>query len=371
MSRIKDLKEKYPVLGMSVADVLEMLDPTEKNKYLPMMGKVINNHIDSRAQRDSLATFQEMMTSYKFPEAIVKETPHTHLYFIYSIISDLIGSSNPEILVNFMELNERGLIIDNDLQNYKTIDELQDAISLAQLKLVDKEMASQIIRVFEDDNWIVLRPLTFAASCKYGAATKWCTPATSEPQHFHRYWSRGCLIYILNKQTGYKVATQKYYDDSDRSTLWNAADREVNWADVDVPGYVFEKVRDEINKNISNRDLCDTELKEKVLMECLGKKQEVQEFRLQWNQPEQYPLELDHNPQQRLDELIRNALTGQLVDAVQGIAIGNYEEEVEEDRMPTQQEHDDLTAAALPSTDRQVDQYWQEVRGYIQVESAE
>jgi hypothetical protein len=76
------------------------------------------------------------------------------------------------------------------------------------------------------------------------------------------------LIYILNKKTGYKVAAQKFHDSTERSTLWNAADSEINWADIDVPAWVFTTVKDEINKKVTNESFCSDELADKVKTEC-------------------------------------------------------------------------------------------------------
>jgi hypothetical protein len=76
------------------------------------------------------------------------------------------------------------------------------------------------------------------------------------------------LIYILNKKTGYKVAAQKFHDSTERSTLWNAIDNEINWADIDVPAWVFTTVKDEINKKVTNESFCSDELADKVKTEC-------------------------------------------------------------------------------------------------------
>lgn len=41
MSRIKELKEQYPELNLSVIDMFSMVDPTGKNKYLPLICRVL------------------------------------------------------------------------------------------------------------------------------------------------------------------------------------------------------------------------------------------------------------------------------------------------------------------------------------------
>jgi hypothetical protein len=345
MSRIKDLKEKYPALSMSVLDILTLMDPTKTNKYLPVMTNIFNQEVTKRVHTSDIEYYRDKMVELGFDAGISKGLSDTALRVLYHM-TDLMNQDSIKTVNEFMNLNERGLIEDNDILNYKNINDLAQAISIAQLKSVDKEMASHVIRVFEDDEWLVLRPLTFASSCKYGAATKWCTTATTEPHHFHRYWNRGALIYILNKQTGYKVATQKYYDEDDRSTLWNAADREVNWADVDVPAYIFDEVKKEINKKVSNRDLCDDELYSKVMLECFPMREKYPVVvdvdnlnRITFN-----PVPVEEQIQQRLDVLLRNALTERIADEINEAVSTEPEQQVQE-RMPTQQEHDDRVYA--------------------------
>ena len=72
---------------------------------------------------------------------------------------------------------------------------------MVKLKLLDKESAKSVYRVFEDDEWLVIRPLTIDASARYGASTKWCTTMIGK-DYFHRYSDRGCLLYNINKKTG-------------------------------------------------------------------------------------------------------------------------------------------------------------------------
>jgi hypothetical protein len=267
MSRIKELKVKYPVLALSVLDLLAMIDPTNNNKYLGLLTQLIDKRMQERLRREEIEEFRRIATRDGYPDAVVKTAPAEQLYLSY-VLDAVIDADTIRIVNEFIDLNERKLIEQNDILKYTELQQVQDAISLAHIKTIDKAMASEIIRVHEDDEWLILRPLTFAASCKYGASTRWCTTAVNEPQHFHRYWSRGSLIYILNKKTGYKVAAQKFHDSTERSTLWNAADSEINWADIDTPAWVFTTVKDEINKKVTNESFCSSELADKVKTEC-------------------------------------------------------------------------------------------------------
>jgi antitoxin component YwqK of YwqJK toxin-antitoxin module len=55
-------------------------------------------------------------------------------------------------------------------------------------------------KIYENDEWVVVKPLTHNASCKYGAFTSWCVSVKSNESHFSRYSKNGILIYFINKK---------------------------------------------------------------------------------------------------------------------------------------------------------------------------
>jgi hypothetical protein len=59
--------------------------------------------------------------------------------------------------------------------------------------------ASDRIKVYEDDNILVVVPLTHMASCKYGAKTPWCVAVPSNDEHFNEYSENGILFYFIIK----------------------------------------------------------------------------------------------------------------------------------------------------------------------------
>lgn len=332
MSRIKDLKEKYPALSLSIADLLEMIDPTEQNKYLPMLGKIVNKSVEDRWGGEE--AYKEEVNRLLGINSYTKDKSGFYSYVLYQFLDMMGGVHNLNTFKKFVELNERGVVENKDIQQYKTWEDLQAAISLVELKEMDKEMATQVVKIFEDDTWLVVRPLTFESSCKYGAGTKWCTTATSEPNHFYRYWNRGALVYILNKQTGYKIATQKYYDENDRSTLWNAADREINWDDADVPSYIFDVVRKELLSKTTNRELCTPEIKDRVEEVCLGRKKHLYVGSIDVAAMEGEMIIANQPQVQRLDTALLNALRVDMDTAVHN-EMAETEQLIEESEQPT------------------------------------
>jgi hypothetical protein len=104
-----------------------------------------------------------------------------------------------------------------ELKDKITKGEIKSFNDLKALKIQSKSAEKKSIgedaeKIFEDDNFLVVVPLTHKASCKYGAGTKWCT-TEKDPYHWDEYTDdqQMTLYYILNKTLSqsnpfYKVA---------------------------------------------------------------------------------------------------------------------------------------------------------------------
>jgi len=173
---------------------------------------------------------------------------------------------------------ENGKIQNKDVTSYDNIDEIRAAVSLASIKELDEEMSNQVIKEYEDETWVAVRPLTFSASARYGASTRWCTTYQKEKQYFERYWRQGVLVYFINKKTGYKFAMFKSLVEKDLS-FWNAEDSRVDFLSLDIDEYLYPLVKRITQSEMSNKNLCSDEIQEQVHTECIENyemKQEVQ-----------------------------------------------------------------------------------------------
>jgi hypothetical protein len=83
-------------------------------------------------------------------------------------------------------------------------------------------------KLYEDSNILIVKPLTYEASCKYGSGTKWCTTMANTPTYFNQYTSGHdqSLYYVILKKFDrnnkfYKIAIHKkpgaetWYDATD------------------------------------------------------------------------------------------------------------------------------------------------------------
>ena len=97
--------------------------------------------------------------------------------------------------------------------------------------------------------------MTYESSRAYGAGTKWCTTSKDNPHHFFRYYSRGILIYCINKITGYKVAVFWDVNDESSPTFWNVLDNQIDSMMTELPPYILKHIKN--LPKTSNASLCD------------------------------------------------------------------------------------------------------------------
>lgn len=73
-------------------------------------------------------------------------------------------------------------------------------ITESQLKGIIKEVRNKEedrVKIYQNENLVVVAPLTHRSSCKYGSHTKWCTAVPSNDEHFNYYMQHGVLIYFI------------------------------------------------------------------------------------------------------------------------------------------------------------------------------
>jgi hypothetical protein len=247
MSRIDELKKQHPVYAMSAIDIYKMISPNQSNKYIEMLIKLDKNKENKYPDnyRNELVEYVISHTGmdYNYVQTLDIDT----LQFLISSFSYIMGDKNIKIFTKFASFIDRKLIENTDVTSYSSWDEIEQAVSLAEMKLIDKETAKQIKKVYEDDEWLSLRPLSLEASMKYGANTKWCT-TTESGQYYARYSSRGILIYNINKKTGYKVACFKNLDSNhdNEFSWWDVTDKKIEALESEAPATVLEAIRNEI-----------------------------------------------------------------------------------------------------------------------------
>lgn len=171
------------------------------------------------------------------------------LMLLYKFIDGFFNMEDLQKYRKFCEYNERNLIEENDLTKYKTFDQMISAMGVAEMKAEEKELEAQVIKIHEDSEWLLIRPLTFKSSCKYGANTKWCTTTEHNQEYYNKYSKRGVLIYCINKKNGYKVAAFYSLDKNEPEfSYWNQKDTRIDSTDSQLPleliGFIRDYVKD-------------------------------------------------------------------------------------------------------------------------------
>ena len=255
MSRIDELKKQHPNYALSIIDIYKMISPNQSSKYIEMLIKLDKNREFNEPdvyRRQIIECMVGWGIDYNYLETFDLET--LNMFFIN--VNNLVGDTGKiRSFTKFASLNERKLIENNDVTSYSSWGDIEQAVSLAEIKLIDKETAKQIKKIYEDDEWLSLRPLSLEASMKYGANTKWCT-TTESGQYYARYSARGILIYNINKKTGYKVACFKNLDQAfdNEFSWWDVTDKRIEVLDSEAPAAVLEAIRNEIkNRSVPNQ----------------------------------------------------------------------------------------------------------------------
>lgn len=181
-----------------------------------------------------------------------------------------------EILGDF-ESRKRYITIPGgkDVNKYKTLGEVRDVLNTIQLtdnqreKLRRKakqhvELGAEAEFLFENDEWEVWSPKTYAASMKLGSGSQWCTASTgsSGERYFHRYtdqWadSRGnegeCGdLYIFNNKKNQNIKFQlQVISDSSKKPIKTGDFMDINDNSADFDGFIIKnKLTDELQQTV-------------------------------------------------------------------------------------------------------------------------
>jgi len=233
MSKIRELKSNTNNT-LNFIDVLELFSPDKKSKYTETLLRLMNrtknynDHVDDM-KRDILSKFDFIKM-----EDLDKFGP-LQTMLMYNFVNSFFNEEDLKNFRRFAEYNERGLITQNDLTKYKSLEDIIQQLNIAELKVESKGLENEIVKVFEDEEWLLVRPLTYLASKKYGSNTKWCTTQSDNPEYFLKYTKKGVLIYCINKVTGYKVASFYSLEKNDPEfSFWNQKDAKIDSLDSEL-----------------------------------------------------------------------------------------------------------------------------------------
>ena len=254
MSRIKELKENSGN-SINLVDIIELFAPEKKSKYTELLLKLMKN--TKSLKEHSKEIVENLTSNFDFIAPIdFAGYNEIQILLIYKFLDSFFNVSDLNNFRKFCEYNERGLIEQSDLSRYKTFEDVINQMSVADLKAESKELETQVVSLLETEDYLVVRPLTFLASKKYGANTKWCTTQEGG-EYFNKYNKRGVLIYCIGKTNGHKVAAFHSLDKNEPElSWWDAKDSKIDSMSANLPREVRNIVEDTFtDKNVKTNHM--------------------------------------------------------------------------------------------------------------------
>ena len=299
MTKLKKFKETVPPwMNLSLIDVLEMIDPSNTNKFLPMLTNIVDSSFKNRVGNwgeDTIEFIRRIETISPHLKGTFDVSDPSLVYSFWALL-ERIPNNELDSLVDFIELYEKHQIPGVDINQIKTLNEIESVVNLINIKNIGKEFSKQTYVDLDTEKWLVIRPLTYESSLKYGAHTKWCTAAKSNPYQFFRYTEEGVLVYCINKETGYKLAFHmfregnKFYDIS----FWNSIDERIDSLSAEIDFDVYQLI-----KNIYTSSETKTNKE-------LGGEYWTQSYGLHMKEDEQSPIPLGDG---HVNRRVRNEVT--------------------------------------------------------------
>lgn len=180
MSKVEELRIKYPKITKVTFDKFVGADYTPTKKYLEFM---IKTWVNKPSLTFNLTTPLIVNVVKKFDTLLpyienkdIYHKDYADFYFLTKVINDAETLKDEKTFVR------------------------EDHVNV----------------LAENDRHILLQPVTHRGSLKYGAGTKWCTASKNSPEVFERYIKKGYLAYLIDKtntvaKLGSKIALYLEY----------------------------------------------------------------------------------------------------------------------------------------------------------------
>ena len=164
MSKVEDLKNKYSMVTAATFNKFNNADTTETKKYLEYFLKSWANRKNNSCP---LTT-----------DGLINLVNEFNQLLPYIPNKDIYG------------------------KDYGDISYLRLVIARAEEEKEEKTFKrdEHVFVLEENDEYILLQPLTHRGSLRYGAQTKWCTASKRDITVFNRYTKGGLLVYLIDKK---------------------------------------------------------------------------------------------------------------------------------------------------------------------------
>lgn len=254
--RLEDLITKYSssLPGVWIEE-LSKKDPSGNNKYLEWMVKEV---IKMQEFSDDI-------------EASVEKIVDVTLCF-----HENVNRLNQKSVTEALEIDGLTPEIEKIIKSPKDINvySVETVELLCQYFEKNVSKSASRIKIYEDNRYLVVSPLTHKASCQYGAHSNWCV-STSNVTYYNRYTSDGILVFVIdNKSTNpkkpeansYKFAIYLKYEDYLNPYNWQFFDMEdAEVSSALIISFLPNTILQKIEKYV--KEVSTTVLKQKMVNE--------------------------------------------------------------------------------------------------------
>lgn len=243
---IKKIKKENNSINISLVDLMGKLDNSETKKYTQFLVKILKKNFDNEQDflvRDSShreRKIDQVLNNSTFDGWITRK-----------ILTNLYGWDEVDSFINFCEFMERGLTNEKDISKYDSWEMVTSEVFQAKNRNLFKMAKKEVKVVYEDDQYMCIKPLTYAASVSYGYQTRWCTASVQEPSYFYNHSKDGVLVYLIDKINNVKFG---FYHNSYQIQIYNQKDDRIDSMETGIPVELLHKLIGEMKSEAKDKN---------------------------------------------------------------------------------------------------------------------
>ena len=243
---IKKIKKENDSINISLIDLIGKLDNSDTKKYTQFLVKILKKNFDNEQDflvRDSShreRKIDQVLNNSTFDGWITRK-----------ILTNLYGWDEVDSFINFCEFMERGLTNEKDISKYDSWDMVASEVFQAKNRNLFKKAKKEVKVVYEDDQYMCIKPLTYAASVSYGYQTKWCTASIQEPSYFYNHSKDGVLVYLIDKINNVKFG---FYHNNYQIQIYNQKDDRIDSMETGLPVELLHKLIGEMKSEAKDKN---------------------------------------------------------------------------------------------------------------------
>ena len=256
---IKKLKQENKNLSLTLIDMLGKFDISKTKKYTQFL---VNELKKTNFDSINISFSNTDLVDQLFKEGNLEDE------ITKTIICNIFGHPNLNSFIEFCNLMEKGLVEEKDISTYDSWDKIMFELYKAKNKETFKNSKKETKVIFETKDFIILKPLSHAASCAYGYNTKWCTAMVNDPEYFYKH-SKGNLVYVLDQKNKTKfgfynsLEFNEFNDQDMIFTIWNETGKQIDSIQTELPSNILGILINEFkyNKEPNYKLFSDNEFK--------------------------------------------------------------------------------------------------------------